>query len=109
MSGDEIGQDPPKRRYSGLAAIMIAVAVAGIDFALAKALARTRPDRIGVAIIIVAYDALAYFTGLAIYKLLHERRTGPGSWIVLTLAIIILGLCAGLPLLAAVAVIFLAG
>lgn len=88
--------------------LMIAIVIAAVDFALAAGLHRRSPlaDWPTHAIIVLAYDALVYFTYLALLKIIHPQ---PGerefSGLTVAIAVVVIPICAGLPIVFAILVL----
>ena len=87
---------------------MLLTVVAAIDFALGKALHRERPfaDPATLAIIVLLYDALAYSLWRVALKIIHpEVGDDPVTVMVMALTVVVIGGCAGFPLLLVVAIL----
>ena len=92
---------PRRRLRITIRSMMIATIVVAVDAALCKAL-MSRPGHVkfaGAAIIVLAYDFLTYFTGLAALQVVRRPwGTAAAPWRGLIPAILVIGICAGLPL-----------
>lgn len=99
--------DRPHRPRSSTGTLMVLVAVVALDCALLAALADTIPRfEVPAALpLVVCYDLLLYFTVQALRKII---RPGPGerpSVVLIGIAILVLGTCAGLPLMVMVLIL----
>lgn len=93
--------DGPRFRTFSLGTLMILVAIVAIDFGMFAALRRRGgsgpSDRNSAVLVVLSYDFLVYFTILALRKMIHPAPGERPSLVLLGIAVLVLGTCAGVP------------